>query len=270
MSILNAIILGLLQGLTEFLPVSSSGHLVLFKKLLGVDDPAVFFIVSVHFGTLLAVLTVFWRLIVNTIVSFFKGIVAGREVSVRLNSDRYFKLAVLIIVGSLPAGLLGVLLNNWIESTFASPTLSAFMLLVTGFILWPTRYVKSSSKQVGYKSSLMIGIAQAFAMLPGISRSGMTISTGLYSGIKADRAVEFSFLLAPPAILGATLLKAHEFLVAPPQDLPLFPIILGTTVAYISGYLAIKWLLGIVRRGRLDWFSYYCWTVGLMYLIVCR
>ncbi len=269
MSILNAIILGLLQGLTEFLPVSSSGHLVLFKDLLGVDDPAVFFIVSVHFGTLLAVLTVFWRLIVNTIVSFFKGIIAGREVPVRLNSDRYFKLAVLIIVGSLPAGLLGVLFNNWIESTFASSTLTALMLLVTGLILWPTRYLRSPSKQVGYKSSLVIGIAQAFAMLPGISRSGITISTGLYSGIKPDRAVEFSFLLALPAILGATLLKAHELLVAPPQDFPLYPIILGTAVAYISGYLAIKWLLGIVRRGRLDWFSYYCWTVGLIYLIAC-
>ena len=270
MSILNAIILGLLQGLTEFLPISSSGHLVLFKDLLGVDDPAVFFIVSVHFGTLLAVLTVFWRLAVNIAVSLFKGIAAGRGASARLKSDRYFKLAVLIIIGSLPAGLLGVLLDRRIELAFSSPTLTAFMLLVTGLILWPTRYAKSHGRQVSYKGSLLIGAAQAFAMLPGISRSGATISTGLYCGVEANQAVEFSFLLALPAILGATLLKARELLVGPPQSLPILPIFLGTVVAYLSGYLAIKWLLRIVRRGRLDWFSYYCWAVGLAYLIARR
>ncbi len=270
MSIFNAILLGLLQGLTEFLPISSSGHLVLLKDLLGVEDPAVFFIVSVHFGTLLAVLTVFWPLVLNTVVSFFKGIAAGRGVSARFKTDRYFKLAVLIIIGSLPAGLLGILFDRQIESIFSSPTLAAFMLLVTGLILWPTRYVKLSGTELGYKNSLLIGAAQAFAILPGISRSGTTISTGLYCGVEADRAVEFSFLLALPAILGATLLKARELLVAPPRSLPLFPIILGTAVAYLSGYLAIKWLLRIVRRARLDCFSYYCWAVGLAYLIAGR
>ncbi len=259
----HSFLLGLLQGLTEFLPISSSGHLALAEHLLGFGGEDLAFVVFVHFGTMLATVTAFWRQLKHMIMSSAR-FVAGRGSW----EDTHLRLVGLILLGSLPAALVGLLIEGSVERIFASPLFVSVMLLLTGFILWLTHYVSAGSKTVGVLDSLLVGCAQALAILPGISRSGATISTALFQKIEKGRAVEFSFLLALPAILGATALKAIDLWKAPPSSVAFLSLFLGTLAAYLSGYAAIKVLLKMVRRGKLRFFALYCWALGLVGLIV--
>ena len=271
MSIFEAVLLGLVQGLTEFLPVSSSGHLVLARTLLGVSGEGITFEVMVHFGTFLAIVTVFRREIGKLIVAVFGGIrvLVGRKgIARRLEADGHLKLALWIVIGSVPAGCLGLLFEDPIEQAFSNPILVSGMLLVTGGMVWSTRYVKETRGDVGWKDAILIGVAQAFAMIPGISRSGATIVTGLWRKVDRAKAAEFSFLLALPVIFGATALKLKDVFGAPPPSAEVWSLLLGTATAYASGYVAIRVLLGIVKKGKLDRFAYYCWAVGLVGLFL--
>ncbi|MCK4272137.1 undecaprenyl-diphosphate phosphatase [bacterium] len=263
MSAIESLLLGLLQGLTEFLPISSSGHLALAKHLLGLGGEDLAFVVFVHFGTLLATVTAFRREVGGMILSSGRFVV-GRGV----RGDPYLRLAGLILVGSIPAAVVGLLLEEGVEKAFSSTILVAFMLLLTGLILWLTRYVPAGKKAVGIKEAILVGCAQALAILPGVSRSGATIGAALFQGVNKDRAVKFSFLLALPAILGATALKAVDLWRLPPSSSAFISLFLGTMAAYISGYAAIKVLLRVVRRGKLCYFAFYCWAVGLLGLLL--
>ena len=265
MSLLKSLILGLVQGLTEFLPISSSGHLVLAEEVLKVTKQGVTFEVFLHFGTLLAVLIAFKEDIKRMLLAVI-GVMGSKSLKLAYNNI-YFKLFVLILWGSIPAALVGFLFKDLLESAFEEPILVSVMLLVTGMLLFLTRFVKSSSHGLGIKVSFLIGIAQAFAIIPGISRSGATISTGLFWGIPREEAARFSFLLAIPAILGATLLKTKELIASPPQLSEALQLSLGTVTAFVSGYIAIKILLDVVRRGKLHRFSYYCFALGILGLI---
>lgn len=270
LSILQAVVLGLVQGITEFLPISSSGHLVLIGDLLKASDQDITFEVMVHFGTFLAILSVFYRDVAQLIRSTLRGIESlSRPHTWRdhLREDTYLRLALWIIVGTIPAIAFGLPLRNPIERAFMNPLLVSIALLITGGLLWSTRYVGPGTKNVGWGEAWIIGLAQAAAMIPGISRSGATISTGLWRKVDRTKAVEFSFLLALPAILGATILEGKDLVGASsPPDL--WPLMAGTIVAYISGVIAIRLLLGIVRRGKLDRFAYYCWAVGILGLVL--
>ena len=300
MSAFEAVLLGLVQGLTEFLPVSSSGHLVLAKTLLGVPGGGITFEVMVHFGTFLAIVTVFRREIGKLIVSVIGGIGTlvqqgggvrrleadgrgtagkgkgkGKElqwrgggVSTFTSTSAYRKLALWIGIGSVPAACLGLLFEETVEQAFSSPTLVSSALLVTGGMVWSTRYVKEIRGDVGCADAVLIGVAQAFAMIPGISRSGATIVTGLWRKVDRAKAAEFSFLLALPVILGATVLKLKDVFEALPSSAEGWSLVVGTATAYGSGYVAIRVLLDIVRRGKLDRFAYYCWVVGLVGLFL--
>ena len=271
MSTFEAVLLGLVQGLTEFLPVSSSGHLVLAKTLLGVPGGGITFEVMVHFGTFLAIVTVFRREIGKLIVSVIGGIgtlVGRRGIIQRFEADAHLKLALWIGIGSVPAACLGLLFEETVEQAFASPMLVSSALLVTGGIVWSTRYVKEARGGVGCADAILIGIAQAFAMIPGISRSGSTIVTGLWRKVDRAKAAEFSFLLALPVIFGATLLKLKDVFEAPASSAEGWSLIVGTATAYGSGYVAIRILLDIVRRGKFDRFAYYCWAVGVAGLLL--
>jgi len=268
-SIVDSVVLGLVQGLTEFLPISSSGHLVFLRALLGFEGQGIAFEVFVHFGTGLAIITVFWGQICRLVAAAFRGIIGPGDISSKLKEDEHTRLVALIVIGSVPAAILGISLEDKIEQAFLNPPLVAVMLLLTGVVLWPTRYVKSAGRRVNYKDSILIGIAQAIAIIPGISRSGLTIAAGLYRNVDRSRAAEFSFLLALPAILGATFLNARKLL-SNSSPTAVLPLVVGTVVAYVSGYVAIRLLLGIVRRGRLDRFSYYCWVIGLTGLVLTR
>lgn len=276
MTLIEAIILGLVQGLTEFLPISSSGHLVLGKELLGISiqgdaQIGISFEVFVHFGTLLAVVTIFWNDILNLIkvfLSIFAIPFSEDTFEKKYHNNAYFRMMILIIAGSLPAAIIGIFLEDMIEDAFNNPILVCIMLLVTGAILTVSKFSLNGHKPLNSSNALTVGFAQAFAIIPGISRSGSTISTGLMMGLEREESARFSFLLAVPVIAGATALKLKELIANPPDFAIIVNLIAGTVVAYISGYFAIKILLAVVRRGRLDRFAYYCFTVGILGLII--
>lgn len=270
MTVFQAALLGLIQGLTEFLPVSSSGHLVLFQAFLGINDGGIVFEVMVHFGTLLAVVTVFWQDILNLVREFFvllKPATFRAGFASRFESSEYAKMLIYIIIGTIPAAVIGFLFEDYIEAAFRHPRLTCVMLIITGLILLATRLVRRQSLDLNTGRAFIIGLAQAGAILPGISRSGATISAALYQGVDSKRAAQFSFLLALPAILGATVLKLAELFSQPVNPDQSLVLIVGTIVAYLSGYLAIKLLLDIVRRGKLYWFAPYCFLIAIAGLI---
>lgn len=262
MGLFQAILLGLLQGATEFLPISSSGHLVLAEKLLNVGTEDIVFNVFVHFGTFVAVVIYFRREIRDIIIGVWR-LLWGKDNPNREEAS----LAGYIAIGTIPAVVIGVVFKGYIEAAFQSPVFASAMLVCTGLILLSTRFAISKERRVEAKSSLIIGCAQAIAMLPGISRSGTTISLGLFLGISKEKAATFSFLLALPAIFGATLLELKEALDAGVGAFMLFKYSLGAVAAALFGYLCIALLLEIIRKGKFDYFGYYCLAVGLFGLV---
>jgi len=269
LSISEALILGLIQGLTEFLPVSSSGHLVLARSFLGVSSGGVTFEVAVHFATMLVIITVFWRRISGMAVSLPAFIrspsSSGGE---RRTPDRTkdMRWIVAVILGTIPAGIVGIVFRDPIEAMFSKPGFASLSLIVTGAILISTKFVRGRGRELKLIDSIPVGLAQAFAIMPGISRSGSTIAAGLWSGMSRGEAAEFSFVLALPAIAGATLMEVGDFLSIAPSEV--WPYISGAAAAYISGYLAVRSLLRVVRGGKLDLFAYYCFGAGAVGLFL--
>ena len=265
-------ILGVVQGLTEFLPVSSSGHLVIFQHFLGLHGAQLLFDVVLHFGTLLAVVLVYWRDLWKIFSQFFVALGGClREGNLKGAWRRYpfFRLGIYLVAGTVPAAVAGLLLQDPLEKAFGSVRAASTMLIVTGCVLFFTRMKAAGGKKLEDLTlwhALVIGVFQALALCPGLSRSGMTIACALYIGLDRDLAARFSFLLMVPAVLGATILQLHGVLgnEASPQPLPF---VLGGLVALGSGYLALKFLLGVVHRGRLYNFAYYCWALGTIVLI---
>jgi len=267
LNLLEAILLGIVQGLTEFLPVSSSGHLVLGESLLKVKFDDISFEVFLHFGTFLSVVIVFRHTIWSMLKAVFlktKSIFVS-DASPSHSED--WRLFWLIIVGSIPAGIAGVLFKDYLEKSFSSVVLVSVMLLVTGVVLFVTKFFKTKKENLSFGDALWVGLAQAIAILPGISRSGSTISTGIFTGVKRSKSAEFSFLLSLPAVLGASLLELKDLLKHAnlSQDLRIY--IIGAVTAFVVGYLAIKFLLNVIKKGKFQYFGYYCFAVGLFFLI---
>ena len=263
MSLLQALILGILQGATEFLPVSSSGHLVLVPWLLGWDASSLTFDTTVHLGTLLAVAAYFRRDIWQIILGVLKTL---RD---RNLDDFHGRLGWLIVVASLPAAILGVLLADFFERLFAAPAAVAGFLLLTGLILFLSERMSNrarSIESITWKDGLLIGLAQAGAIAPGISRSGSTIAAGLALGIKREAAARFSFLLALPIILGAGVFKLKDALETGVSSAEMATLTLGFAAAAISGYACIHFLISYLRRHSLYLFAFYCWAFGLFSL----
>jgi undecaprenyl-diphosphatase len=269
MNILQAILLGIVQGITEFLPISSSGHLVLGKALLGIHTQGIAFEVFVHFGTFLAVLTIFWGDCWNILRSWGNSLrhpLSGHW-SLCYQEDPFFRLGFLIVLGTIPAVVIGLLFEHQVEAAFSHPLFVSCALLVTGTILLGTRWIRPQDTRFGMVRTLIIGAAQAFAILPGISRAGSTIAAGMYAGVERSEAARFSFLLALPVILGACVVEGKELLQTGVPSQEAVTLFVGTIAAYGAGAIALKWLLGVIRRGRLDRFAYYCYAVGLAGLI---
>jgi len=258
LNILQSIILGIIQGITEFFPISSSGHLVAIPLFFGWDYPPLYFTVTVHFATLLAVLTVFCR----DIVRIIKAVVSGLfKKKCRETYD--FKIGLFIIIATIPAALAGYFLDDLFEGFFSNPLAVAGFLLLTAFVLWGSEMIGKRAvrrTEFGFISALTVGIGQALAIFPGISRSGTTISFARFFGIKREEAVRFSFLLSIPIILGSFLFEmsrsAGEVFGA--GSGVLWSLTAGFISAYIAGYFAIKYLLYLVRRKNLNIFALYC------------
>ncbi len=249
---LEAALLGVIQGLTEFLPVSSSGHLALGQAILGIETGDVTFEIIVHFGTLLAVITALRA----RIMVLVRGCLARDPMA--------WRMVGFLLLGTLPAGLFGVALKDTLEEAFASPVAVSGFLIVTGGILFSTRFASGDRKDVTLADAIVIGCAQAFAIFPGISRSGSTIGMGLWRGLDSREAGTFSFLLSIPIILGATILAVDDLVAHPPSEDALWTLIIGAVMAYVSGVFAIRWLMGILAGGKLERFAYYCWVVGIV------
>ena len=264
MSLFHAVLLAILQGFTEFLPVSSSGHLVLAQDLLNLQAPQmIIFDVFVHFGTLISVVFVFWKDILEILRSFVTAF-GTMKLKEEYKKTEYFRLGVTIIIGSIPAGFIGLLYRHQIEAAFTDPKLVAMNLVITGLILFLTRLSKPvKGKKVGLVSAFIIGLAQAVAILPGISRSGSTMSTALYLKTSPIQAARFSFLLSVPVIAGASLLEGYR-LFKYGNTLGTMPLLVGVAVSAIAGYFAIKVLLKIMEKGKFSWFSFYCLTIGIL------
>ena len=254
----HALLLGLLQGATEFLPVSSSGHLVLVPWLLGWQPPGVFFDAVLHLGTLVAVLLYFRRDLLALAGAWLRTL---RRRRVETGSER---LAWLLVLATIPAALAGVLLEDWFGAMFSSPLLVSVLLLVTGVLLFFAERLgcgRRRAEEAGVADALVVGIAQALAIAPGISRSGATMSGGLLRGLTRPEAARFSFLLAIPVVAAAGLLSLAKT-VADSGVSEIVLALLGAAAAAVAGLAAIHWLLRYVRAHSLYLFSYYCWLFG--------
>ena len=256
MTLLQALILGLVQGLTEFLPVSSSGHLVLAQEFMGVDDQGVTFEIMVHLGTLLSVMIYFWkplwRMLLSILPPFKKELAHER------------KRILLLGIACIPVAIVAFSpLKDYFEGVYEKPKIVALLLLVTGAVLFiPRLFVrKQGNNSMGVGSAIAMGIGQAFAILPGISRSGSTIVSGMLSKVKSSEAAEFSFLMAVPAIAAAAVLKLGDIGNIEPALLTNY--LAGTVVAFVSGLAAIYSVLAAIRRGKFEYFGIYCLVAGL-------
>jgi undecaprenyl-diphosphatase len=258
MSLIDMILLALIQGLTEFLPISSSGHLVLANALLGIGEPGIVTEVVLHLGTLAAVL-IYFRL---DLIRLAKGLLRLGKAAREEEGAATRRLLYAILAGTVPAVVAGMCCGALIESFFESTRVASIALLVTGAVLLSTLLLRRGAKQIGILRGVIIGLFQALALVPGISRSGMTISAGLYLGIDPAEAARFSFLLAVPAILGAAALKLPA-MITHISSARGWHLLVGFAVSFVIGYLAIAVLLRIVRRGRFGWFGLYCLLVGL-------
>ena len=265
MNLLQVLLLGIIQGLTEFLPISSSGHLVIFQNLFGLKEPHLFLDVSLHFGTLLAIVIVFRREVVGLIrdiVLFVFYSLRGEQFKINEGCRAMARLGGLIAIGLIPTVFLGFFLRDVFAYLFGSLTTVGIMLVGTGTILWFTKTAGQGTKERGAMSfldAIIIGFIQGIAIAPGISRSGATIAFGLFRSLKKDVAVHYSFLLSIPAIIGAMVLEWENPLL---YEGVLLHVVLGTIMAAFVGYICLRILIRMVNKGHLYFFSPYCWTVG--------
>lgn len=269
---IQAAFLGVVQGATEFLPVSSSAHLVIFQDLLGLDEPELLLDVTLHAATLLAIGILYRRDLYHMALEFLvalRDLGSGRPVASTWRAHAHLRLAVYLFVGTVPAGIAGVLFREPLERLFGSPAAASTMLLVTGTVLFLTRLRTSEGRPLDaltLRDSLVIGAAQSVALLPGISRSGATIAAGIFCGVDRDLAARFSFLLSIPAIVGANVIELGD-LSTNPGGPGAIVLVSGALTAFFTGYSALKLLVRIVHRGNLSLFCYYCWAIGLAGLV---
>jgi len=266
-------VLGFLQGVAEFLPISSSGHLSLFQHFFGMEEPDSLFNILLHFATLIAVCVYYFQDVVEMIVEFFRGVAAlfSRTPS-RGNPPEGRRLVLLVIVGTLP--LFAVLpVESKIEMLGGSPVFVSCALLVTGCVLFLSdRYGggRKTAKNATIKDALLVGLAQGVATIPGLSRSGCTISAGMAMGFQRKFAVRYSFLLSLPAVFGATLLKVIKTIkAAEPLAEGILPkYLLGMAVAGVVGYFSIRLVDLLASKGKFGAFAWYCWGAGLLFLVL--
>ncbi len=251
MDIIKAVILGLVQGITEWLPVSSSGHLAILQNYFGLEVPVLFDVV-LHVATLFVIIAVFWKDILKCLKALSKW---------DWRSE-YGKLNKFIIIGSIPTAIIGYVFHDIFISFFQNLFAVGIALLVTGCILFLCRN-KKPKKEVGNQSSLLIGIMQGLAIIPGISRSGATIGSGILMGVDRKKVARFSFLLATPAIIGATIFEFSSI-----GQLEIVPTLAGSVVSFIVGYFSLKTLLKLITQNKFWMFSIYCWILGMTLVLI--
>jgi len=257
MNPIEAIILAIVQGITEWLPISSSGHLVIVQQLFSLNV-SVFFDVTLHVGTLIPVL-VFLRKDVAKILKAVAHLDFKTEEG---------KLAVLVVIGSIPTAVIGFLFKDLFESFFSNLSAVGAAFIVTGCILYATKLTLGRNKSINYFDALLIGTAQGIALIPGISRSGITISIGLLRRVKKEKAFQYSFLLYIPAVIGATIGKSlSEWNKLATAEVEVLSIVLGLALTAIVGYIFLKLLFKVIVKEKFHAFAYYCWALGSIVIL---
>lgn len=253
--LVQAAILGIIQGITEFLPVSSSGHLELAEIILNVKQKdSIWMTIVLHFATALATIVVYFKDILNILKALFRF---------QWNDSTRFSFKILLSM--IPAGLLGYWFEDWIESLFDGQILLVgCMLILTAILLYLADRAKRTNKNVSFLDAFLIGIAQAFAILPGISRSGATISTSVLLGVDREKSARFSFLMVVPVIFGIIVKKLLDVQENGLSDLNITALTIGFLSAFFTGLFACKWMIALVKKAQLKFFSYYCVIVGLI------
>lgn len=287
MSLIESIILGIIQGIAEFLPISSSGHLAIFKKIFGLSDVGLTYDILLHAGTLIAVFVVYWKDIwelikegLGIVADFFKNV--GRFfVNIRKEKKKeyikvintpYRKFVMLVIVSTIPTGIMGLVFKELFNLDSPALIVPGIGLLITGLMLFMVDEIPSGNKtpkEMKYKNAIIIGIAQGIATLPGISRSGTTLTVGVVNGLERKFAVKYSFIMSIPAILGACVLDLKD-LFAPENAVPTTELIyyfIGAAVACVVGFICIKTLLILYKNKKMKYFSYYCFVAGIIAII---
>jgi undecaprenyl-diphosphatase len=286
MDLIKSIIMGVIQGVAEFLPVSSSGHLAIMKHILHMEtDTGLLFDVLLHLGTLIAIFIAFWKDIQELIVESFKIIgdffinislmiqnlrTIKKKTYRKIISTPYRRFVMLIIISTIPTGIIGFVLADAIEIVSATLLVPGLCLILTGILLSIADRVKTGTKtevNANYKEAGLIGVAQGIATLPGLSRSGTTITACLLAGFDRSFAVKYSFIMSIPAVLGAVILQIKDFSMEMVGQEDIFNYLVGTVVAALVGYISIKTMLVIVRGKKFKYFAYYCFTIGIIAVI---
>lgn len=274
MDLIQSLILGLVQGLSEFLPISSSGHLAVLQHFFGIDAENVLsFTVMLHFGTLIAIFVAYWKDIVDLVIEFFavlKDIFTGKGLQINKNETR--RLGVMIIVATIPTGVIGLLFNDFFESMYSRMAVIGAGLLVTGICLFIADRKGGGERGVREMTllhALVIGLCQSVAIMPGISRSGSTMVGGLACRFNRPHAVRFAFLISIPSVLGAFLMEVPDAVraAAEGEGVGIGIMVAGVVVAAVSGYAAIRIMIKAVTDKKLAWFSYYVWIVGILLIL---
>ncbi|MBW1959890.1 MAG: undecaprenyl-diphosphate phosphatase [Deltaproteobacteria bacterium] len=271
MNPLQAIALGVLQGLTEFLPVSSSGHLVLLQHLFGIKEPELLFDISLHLGTLIAVCVIFFKEIRSLLLTLLHlpAVVQSSDRLVSVYKDNEdVRMIAFIGLGSIPTAIIGILLHKKADQLFVNIWMVGVMLVITGIFLWTTRFALPEGRtprRMNAGHALTIGLVQGMAILPGVSRSGSTISVALLLGIKRENSAKYSFLLSIPAIVGALIMELNSDRMH--SSVSIEALLSGTAAAAIVGFMALKILLRVIKGGHLYFFSPYCWLIGCVAIV---
>ena len=278
MTYIQAAILGLVQGLAEFLPISSSGHLALLQHFFGVNaDNVVIFTVLLHVGTLISVFFMYWHDILELTIELgltIKDIFTGK--GLRLDERPIRKLGVMIITATIPTAIIGFAFNDFFEGLYSNILFIGIGFLITGTFLFIAERIgsnKTDIERMNFRNAIFVGVMQGVAIYPGISRSGSTLMAGLTAGLKREFAVRFAFLISIPSIMGSALLEGKDAVEAGIDTAFAGPILLGMAVAAVSGVLAIKLMIKVVSDKKLKYFSYYVWALGtgvIIYSLLAR
>lgn len=257
--LLKFVLLGFVQGFTEPLPISSSGHIVIFRDILGIQTTGLSFEIIVHFGSLIAIIAIYWKDIITLLSEGIKYVTSRDE---KYRSS--FRIIVYLFIATFITGVIGLVVEDYVSDELATPFYAGVALLVTGVFVWIIRNLEGhkSDEEITLKDTIIIGLAQACALIPGISRSGATVVAAMLLGLKRETALRFSFLLAIPVILGVNVLSVTDIVEDHLLHVNLIPYIVAFIVSLLATYFALKWFINVMEKGKLVIFSIYCFVVG--------
>ncbi|WP_174612779.1 undecaprenyl-diphosphate phosphatase [Virgibacillus ihumii] len=262
--LIKYLFLGLVQGFTEPIPISSSGHLIILRELFGIEAEGLSFEILVNFGSLIAVLVIYRKDILRLIQNGIRYLTTKDT-----DAEGDFQFILSLIIATIPTGILGLLLEDYIQSELSTVAVVGITLLVTGVALWVIRNLRGwkSDSQISFKDAVIVGLAQSVALIPGISRSGATIVAGMLLGMKIETALRFSFMLYIPISLGIGILSFGDIFGDDNIDILAIPYILAFAASIIATYYSLRWFINIMKRGNLKYFTFYCFIVGILVIL---